>query len=712
MWPASMKNSIYQSTPMEDYIDGLLAKMTTEQKIGQMVLTPDAFYSPEAQLEAYQVNVLWGPGYKLDDPITDLQKHFDAIYYLSASDAEGTRPAIPSIVAVDAVHGAAMAKGSTMFPHNIGLGCANDTALMKRIGLITAIELTAVGADWTLAPMTAVTMDVRWGRTFESFSMDGFTVSRLAEAFLLGLQGDPTDEEDFLRGRHVPGMCKHFLADGAPMGGFTDGDADIDEEELIRVHAEPFKGCMRAGMVTTMPSFNDVNGWEMHQNGYLLNDVLKGKLGFDGVVLSDWNAHQQINGCVWDADDCPIAVNAGVDMFLIAVGGGSHWTSFVEKTLARVTKTKDITEDRINDAAKRILRMKARMGLIGPSPTRVNPAARPGAAEILEVMGNPRHLAIAQDAVRKSAVLLKNNPTNRTQERALPLKGDMKVLLAGKGEEKYLQLGAWSLDWQGQEDDELLEYASSLKDALTEHLTAGGGSLTFDADGEEANDDDFDAIILVMAEHPYAEVEGDLMDLSLMHKRATGRTNNFGKELLYKEDWDRLVTLRSKAPTTPVIIILYTGRPLYVNAELNMADAFISAWLPGTMAGEGLVDLIFRRDVATPTLTVVDGEEAKETGGTPAPADFTAKLSFNWPAHPCQSQGAVGDGQIPLFPFGHGLSYAAMDKDSNGTSTVVGVLDEVDLDLCKRTECWDLDCNLGQYVGTNNQPVWLPQTND
>eukprot|EP00745_Piridium_sociabile_P005349 TRINITY_DN132790_c0_g2_i1.p1 TRINITY_DN132790_c0_g2~~TRINITY_DN132790_c0_g2_i1.p1 ORF type:complete len:1170 (-),score=142.67 TRINITY_DN132790_c0_g2_i1:186-3695(-) len=683
-----MKNIIYISQPLENLVEGMLAKMSLEQKIGQMVLTPDAFYSPEAQLEAYQVNVLWGPGYKLQDPILDLQKHFNSIYYFSNSDSEGTRVAIPSLIAVDAVHGLGLAKGATIFPHNIGLGAANDTDLMKKIGRITAVEMTAVGADWTLSPMTAVTMDIRWGRTYESFSMDGNTVSRLTENYLLGLQGDPTNEVEFLQGANVPGMCKHFLADGAPLGGFTDGDADVSEDELVGIHGLPFEGCMRSGMVSTMPSFNDVNGWEMHQNRYLINDVLKGQFGFDGVVLSDWNAHQQIMGCPWAANDCPIAINAGVDMFLVAIGGGSHWTSFVKKTQDRVVKTKDVSEERINDAARRILRMKARMGLIGANPSRKNPANRPGAPDLLKVLGSKTHMKVAQEASRKSLVLLKNN------KNTLPLGGAKKsskppikkLLLTGKADEAYLQHGAWTLDWQGQDDDRLLGYASTLREALQEHL--GDDVLTYDKEGQGVEEGKFDCIVHVMAEHPYAEVEGDLIEASLMHKRSVARTNNFGKQFTYPEDFERLQWLKKKAPKTPIIVILYSGRPLYINAELNIADAFIAAWLPGSMAGEAIVDMLFQR---------------KDENGLPA--DFVGKLPFRWPKHPCQSYGTAGDAQHALLPFGFGLSYAEKHED-------MALLDEQDIDKCPKTECWDWDCNLGQYVDENNMPNWIPQTTD
>ncbi|CEM12745.1 unnamed protein product [Vitrella brassicaformis CCMP3155] len=664
LWPDPPKatgpvaTALKLSAPMEDYIDGLLAKMGNLEKVCQMVISNDAFNEGPRSLIKYNVNVLWPPMHETPDFFLKTKRQY---YMNSMKTNKGKRLGIPSITAVDAVHGLGTIPEATMFPHNIGLGCANDPDLMRRIGRVTALEMSAVGVEWTLAPMTAVPADYRWGRTYESFSENGTVTAALVEAYVNGLQ------ESMANGTGVAAMCKHFLGDGATLGGVVDGDAEMGEEELIRDHNAPFIGCLRAKMMSTMPSFNDVNGIEMHQHKHYLSEILKGHYGFDGVIMGDWNAHSHIPSCT--SVSCSQGINAGIDMFLISTSGGEHFTIFIKNTIAAV-KNGTVTQARLDDAARRVLRLKARLGMIGPN---VKAMDRIGNVN-LTTIGNPEHTAVAREAVQKSAVLLKNNGG------VLPLKAKegMRVLVMGKARWSYLACGGWTLSWQGLYNDDTFndtsnKHAISLLTSLQEHAKLHNYTVVDDEEGQDLRTNKYDVVIHVMAEDPYAEVEGDYDDgESLMHHR---NWSKFGKHT-YPEDFVRLKKARDYAPTTPVITIFYSGRPLYINAEINLSDAFIEAWLPCKQAGPGLTDLLF-------------GE-----------VDFTGKLSMSWPAHPCQFNIHKGDGQRPLFPYGYGLTY----KDKHPEKDLP-ILDVVERNVC-HNPCKDPkegeytwgspDCNLGR----------------
>mmetsp|Transcript_44094 Transcript_44094/g.124756 ORF Transcript_44094/g.124756 Transcript_44094/m.124756 type:complete len:502 (+) Transcript_44094:111-1616(+) len=500
----------------------------------------------------------------------------------------------------------------------------------------------------------------------------------MAQAYIDGLQ------EGAGTGTGVAAMCKHFLGDGGTLGGVVDGDTEMGEDELIGVHFRPFIGCFKARVYTstvwpkhlclppclievmsTMPSFNEINGIEMHQHYHYLTEILKGHFGFDGVVMSDWNAHTDIPSCTLDS--CPQGINAGIDMFLLSTVGGDHYSKFIENTLQAV-RNGTVPQSRIDDAARRVLRLKARLGMIGPG---VNVLDRIDDVNITAI-GSPEHTAMAREAVQKSAVLLKNNGG------VLPLKprAGMRVLVMGKARWTYLACGGWTMGWQGQVNDDVfdtVDNAVSLIKALQEHSNRNNYTVVDDEEGKGMLNSDYDVIIHVIAEDPYAEVYGDLDDgESLMHHRNQSRSGRH----TYPEDLIRLKHARDNAPTTPIITILYSGRPLYVSAEINLSDAFVAAWLPCKQAGPGLTDLLF-------------GE-----------VDFTGRLSMTWPAHPCQFNIRKGDGQLPRFPYSYGLSY----EDTHPRKDMP-LLDVIELDTCLNP-CSDLDgeditwespdCNLGR----------------
>ncbi|CEM40016.1 unnamed protein product [Vitrella brassicaformis CCMP3155] len=445
-----------KSAPMEDYIDGLLAKMHYLKKISQMVISTDPVGEGPSSIEKYNVNVLWP--LKVEDAQI-VQQTTKNHYQHSMRRKEGRRLGIPSITAVHAVHGLNAIPKATIFPHNIGLGCANDPDLMRRIAPRGGLRVD-------FGPRHRGATEYRWGRTYESFSENGTVTADLVQAYIDGLQ------EGAGTGTGVAAMCKHFLGDGGTLGGVVDGDTEIGEDELIRVHFRPFIGCLKAKVMSTMPSFNEINGIEMHQHYHYLTEILKGHFGFDGVVMSDWNAHTDIPSCTLDS--CPQGINAGIDMFLLSTVGGDHYSKFIENTLQAV-RNGTVPQSRINDAARRVLRLKARLRMIGP---RVNALDRIGHVN-MTIIGSPEHTAMAREAVQKSAVLLKNNGG------VLPLKprAGMRVLVMGKARWTYLACGGWTMGWQGQVIDEVFDNvgnSASLLEALKEHSNSNNYTVVDD----------------------------------------------------------------------------------------------------------------------------------------------------------------------------------------------------------------------------------------
>ncbi|MEE9346944.1 MAG: glycoside hydrolase family 3 protein, partial [Robiginitomaculum sp.] len=397
LWPEG-KSGVVRDAAIEARIVVLLSEMTIEQKVGQLVQADIGSVTPD-DIKKYRLGSILNGGSSGpygDDRAAPSEWVRLADEFWEASMSEGVGTPIPIMWGIDAVHGHSNVVGATIFPHNIGLGAANDPALIERIGAATAKEVAATGIDWTFAPTLAVVRDDRWGRTYESYSEDPKIVKAYAGAMVRGIQGKPGSKE-FLDGNHVIATAKHFLADGGTKGGKDQGDAIISELELRDIHAQGYLSAIDAGAQTAMASFSSWRGQKMHGNRALLNDVLFGRLGFDGLVVGDWNGHGKLDGCV--NDDCPAAFKAGVDIYMAP----DSWKGIYETALAAV-KSGDISGARLDEGVARILRVKLQAGLFEKG----KPSTRPLAGHA-EIMGSDAHRAIAREAVRESLVLLKNN---------------------------------------------------------------------------------------------------------------------------------------------------------------------------------------------------------------------------------------------------------------------------------------------------------------
>ena len=592
VWPR-VASPYAQDPQVEARIDALIAQMTTEQKVGQIIQAEIQSISPRDVRDFHIGSVLNGggstPAEGRDFPLALWVAAANAYYDASMDTSKGGL-AIPVIWGTDAVHGANNVRGATLFPHNIGLGAANDPGLMRDIGTATAREVAATGIDWTFAPTVAVAEDPRWGRTYESFSSDPAIVAALAHEMVVGLQGHPALGNAFDQDK-VVATAKHFIGDGGTAGGIDQGDARMSERTLFERHGQGYVQALGVGAQTVMASFNSWHGEKLHGHRYLLTDVLKDRMGFDGVVVGDWNGHGQVEGCT-DAS-CPQAIMAGVDLIMVP----EKWRAFHANTVRQV-RNGEITQARLDDAVRRNLRVKMRAGLFDDGrPSQHALAARS------DVIGHPDHRALAQRAVRQSLVLLKNDGV-------LPLAADATILVTGSGADSLpMQSGGWSVTWQGRDTTNAdFPGATSVLSGLEAAMRAGGGQVTAALEGARP-----DAAIVVFGETPYAEFEGDLKDAGL------GFPAN--------ADTKRLAALSEAG--IPTVALYLGGRPGAMNDVIGASDAFVAAWLPGAEAG-GVADVL----VAQPD-------------GTPR-HDFTGRLSFAWPSN------ETGEDR---FPLGYGLTY-------------------------------------------------------
>ena len=598
-WPAAV-SPIARDAALEARITALMARMSLEQKVGQVVQGDIASITPDDVRRYHLGSVFNGgnsdPGGKYNAPAKDWLALADA-FWAASTTPQGTLPRIPAIWGIDAVHGHSNVVGATLFPHNIGLGAMRDPALMRRIGAATAIEMRVTGIDWTFAPTIAVVRDDRWGRTYEGFGETPEIAASYAGPLVEGLQGHVGDR-DWLKGGHVVATAKHFLGDGGTRNGKDQGDAVMSETALRDLFAPPYYAALKAGAQSVMASFSSWNGAKMHGNASLLTGVLKQRMRFDGFVVGDWNGHGQVDGCT--ATDCPAALKAGLDVYMAP----DSWKGIWETTLAGV-KAGTIPMATLDDAVRRVLRVKFRAGIFEA----VKPSARPYAGR-WNLLSSPEHKAIARAAVAESMVLLKNTGV-------LPLKPGASILVAGDGADDIAkQAGGWTLSWQGTGTEPSdFPNATSIWRGIDQAVRAGGGRATLDVGGRYQAKPD--AAIVVFGEDPYAEFQGDRADVGFDDPSAT----------------DNLTTMRRlKAAGVPVVAVFLSGRPLWVNPYLNAADAFVAAWLPGS-EGAGVADVLFGR------------------------CEFRGKLPYSWPKRPTQTPLNVGDaGYDPLFAYGFGLT--------------------------------------------------------
>jgi beta-glucosidase len=593
---------------LERRIDALMARMTLEEKVAQTVQADIASVTPDDVRKYRLGSILAGgnsdPGGKYNASASEWLKLADAFYEASMDTSQGG-VAIPVLFGIDAVHGQSNVVGATLFPHNIGLGATRNPELMRRIGRVTALETRVTGMEWAFAPTVAVPQDDRWGRTYEGYSESPEVVASFAGAMVEGLQGK-AGSKGFLGPANVIVSVKHFVGDGGTTDGKDQGDTRVSEADLAKIHGAGYPPAIAAGAQSVMASFNSYNGSKLHGDRYLLTEVLKGRMNFGGFVVSDWNAHGQVKGC--SKDRCPQAFNAGIDLMMAP----DTWKSYYESTVAAV-KSGEVPMARLDEAVRRILRAKMRLGLFeAPKPSQRKFGGR------FELLGAPEHRAVARQAVRESLVLLKN------QNAILPLYPRKHILVAGESaNDMGRQSGGWTLSWQGtgtrRED---YPNAETVYEGIAKQVAAAGGRAVLSVDGRYTEKPD--VAIVVFGESPYAEFSGDQPNL------------------LYKsgDDQDLQLIRRLKADGIPVVATFLSGRPLWMNREINAADAFVAAWLPGSEGG-GIADVLLRK----PNGTVAH--------------DFKGKLSFSWPRTATQYRNNVGQADYnPQFAFGHGLTYA------------------------------------------------------
>jgi beta-glucosidase len=568
---------------IDEKVEALLNSMSLEEKIGQMTHPDSAALSGrEEDIKNYFIGAMLSGGNS--DTIDNTPVSWANQYNLFQAYALQTRLAIPLLYGIDAVHGHSNVYGAVIFPHNIGLGCTNNEALVEQAAQVTAEEMAGTGINWAYAPCIAVARDERWGRTYESFGETPELVKKLGVAHVKGLQGT-----DLSQRPNVVACAKHYVGDGGTNEGFDQGDTVLDETTLRAIHLPGYVDAIAAGVKTIMASYSSWNGIKMHRSEYLLTNVLKNELGFKGFVVSDWDAINQLTGPV--SNQIATAINAGIDMVMMSGG----YVTFIT-TLKELVQQGTVSETRINDAVRRILKVKYELGLFDhPYEDR----------NYLAGIGSSSHRNVARQCVRESLVLLKNENT------ALPLAKNLtKIIVAGKNADDIgNQCGGWTISWQGSSGAVTTgtTILQGIRDAVLATTT-----VTYSADGTGAAGADVG--IVVIGETPYAEGAGDSDTLALTSADITAVNN-------------------VKSAGIPVVVILVSGRPMILDTVLDNADAFIAAWLPGT-EGQGVAEVLF------------------------GDYNFKGKLSFSWPRNVDQLPLNYGDASYdPLFSYGYGLTY-------------------------------------------------------
>lgn len=585
----------------------LLGKMTLEEKIGQMTQPEqDKVLGNSGDMQKYFIGSVLSGGDS--DPVKDNSlEEWTALFDRIQEEAMKTRLKIPVLYGIDAVHGHSNVLGAVMFPHNIAIGCTRDAELVEKIGHITAKEMRATGVHWTFAPAVSVPQDIRWGRTYEGFSEDPEIVKVLGKAIIKGLQGD--DLSDPLS---VLACAKHYIADGgteattAPRPGpfgntsggmwLNAGDTKVDEATLRRIHLPGYIAAIEAGIGSIMPSYSSWNGVKCSASKRLLTEILKEELGFDGFLISDYNAIHMID----PADlkkSIMVSINAGMDMAMEPGGYRDFYTKLKE-----LVEEGKVPMSRIDDAVTRILRVKIAMGLLDKN--RSQKADR----SLHQNFGSKEHRAVAREAVRKSVVLLKN------ENKTLPISKEVaRIHVAGKSADNIgNQCGGWTIRWQGQ-TGEVTPGGTTILEAVRKAVSKDT-KVTYSLDGNGAEGATLG--VVVVGEMPYAEGLGDRSDLSL-DAADVAAVNNMKKAGI------------------PVVVLVISGRPMIVNDILPHSDVLLASFLPGT-EGQGITDVLF---------------------GDYNP---TGKLSFSWPKSSDQLPLNINmpkDKYDPLYPLGYGLSY-------------------------------------------------------
>ena len=574
----------------------LVAQLTLDEKVGQMT-QPDQMYLENLDdLETYHIGSLLNGGDSDPKSGNDLQS-WTNLYDHFQSRAIQTKPRIPLLYGVDAVHGHSNLLGATIFPHNIGLGCTRNAELVEKMARVTAEEVRASGINWAFAPCVTVPQDIRWGRVYEGFSESPDVVKMLGEAATRGLQGSGLGDP-----LGVLACAKHYAGDGGTLlgtglklqhgvgNGLDQGDTRLDDATFRRIHLQGYITSIAAGVGTIMPSYNSWNGVKCSASHVLLTEILKEELGFQGFLISDYAAQKELPGNY--AQQIETTINAGMDMVMVP----DNYRVFI-RLLKELATSGRVPMSRIDDAVTRILRVKFAMGLMD---ARRSPLAD---RRLQRTFGSAEHRAVARQCVRESLVLIKN-------ERAtLPLAKGKRIHLAGKtADDIGNQCGGWTIKWQGQ-SGKVTTGGTTILAALRQAL--GESQVTFSRDGSGAQGASIG--IAVIGETPYAEMMGDRTELNLARE-------------------DLAVIDNFNHAGIPVVVVLVSGRPLVVDELLPKVDALVAAWLPGT-EGDGVADVLLGK--------------AKPTG----------KLSFTWPRGSSTSLHRGDSGYQTLLPFGYGLGY-------------------------------------------------------
>lgn len=589
--------SMGRSRPLSSYdpqVNKLLARMTLEEKIGQMTQAESSGLLKLSDIETYYLGSILSGG-DADPPSGNTLEYWTELYETLQKRTQYTRLKIPLLYGIDAVHGHNNVLGAVIFPHNIGLGCTRNPELVKEIARITAREIRATGIQWTFAPCVTVPQDERWGRTYEGFSENPELCALLGAAAVRGFQGD-----DLKSPYAVLACAKHFVGDGGTLfgtsadgRGLDQGDVRVDEDTLRRIHLAPYPSAIQAGVGSIMPSYSSWNGLKCSANQYLLTKVLKEELGFEGFLISDYNAIKQVHPDFKTA--IGICINAGMDMAMEP----TRYRQYIEY-LKELVEEGTVPMSRIDDAVRRILRVKFAMGLMDKKDClKAN-------RRLQKEFGSEAHRRVARQAVRESLVLLKN------ENQILPLSKNLtRIHVAGKSADNLgHQCGGWTITWQGQSGPVTIGGTTVL--TAVRKTVSEKTLVTYTGDGKQA--EGAEVGIVVIGEPPYAEYYGDRADLGISHE-------------------DRQTISNLKKAGIPIVVILFSGRPLILGEVLEQADALIAAWLPGT-EGQGIADVLFG--------------DYKPTG----------KLSFSWPKSMSQIPINIGDQPYePLFEYGYGLSY-------------------------------------------------------
>lgn len=570
---------------IEQKVDSLLALMTLDEKIGQMT---QVRHFDDITIEDIKTKFIGSvihtqgplPGNNAaewQDKFIELQKQ-----------ALSTRLAIPLLFGVDAVHGQNTYEGATIFPHNIGLGASRNAELVEHIAAITSIEAKATGFNWIFSPCVAIPFNEKWGRVYEAFSESTAITTELARASVRGYQNQ----------LNVMATAKHFIGDGATDFGVEGGNTSLTQEEVLQRLLPPYQAAIETGVGSIMASFNTLDNISMHAHKAMITDLLKDSLKFDGIVVSDWKAYSRFGGTD--------IINAGIDM-VMAVDGD---LGMFQDGLRNGVMNGLIPQARIDDAVRRILRQKFRLGLFeNPFPD----------TTIIPKIGIQEHRDVARQAVRESLVMLKN------ENNVLPLKNDTKIVVVGEfANNSGLQSGGWTVNWQGTTEN--YKGATTILEGIKKFSTQ---EVIYDPDGT-ANIDDVSVAVIVAGETPYAEFFGDI------------GANNY--QLTLSEEHQKLIS-QYVEKGIKVVVVLISGRPLVVTQQIEQSDAFVAAWLPGS-EGDGIAEVLFGQ------------------------YDFKGKLPHSWPKSEDDYKGKYGpnfwdDSVVPLFPFGFGLQYNESTKKSN-----------------------------------------------